>query len=208
MSGSTESGLNNLQQNQVWKIVISVGVAGFSLLSFLGYWGLEAFAEKKAKEAAIYAAREVAGSVAAEQVAGNILANPEFFTLIQDRLGDLPSNAVIAVSGVGCPSPGWKELSKAAGRYILGATSEVGRRPGDTGGQTQVRLEAIHLPPHDHRIPTVGSNQRVQNIQSVDAENLGDYEQHSRSTDSAGEGRPFEIIPPFIALTICERLPR
>ena len=127
----------------------------------------------------------------------------------------VPVGAVVAFdSEEGCPV-GWDLYDDAEGRFIVGVGrhsthNEYGNevppmRVGDIGGENQTRLVIPNIPSHDHQIPSRGSGSREEEwaLQATDQGEISD--RHRRMTSITGEGAPFDIMPPFIALLLCQK---
>ena len=128
-------------------------------------------------------------------------------------VGNLPTGAVIAFDRKnGCPD-GWEVHADARGRFIVG----VGRHSehnsygnkvaekniGDTGGENEIKLEIPHLPKHQHRNPSRGSNSNRE-VWALQATDKGEYGgNHARPTEIAGSDMPHENMPPYIAFHLC-----
>lgn len=124
---------------------------------------------------------------------------------IQRLTGGVPPGMVAAFDLAGTCPPGWVEFSDAAGRAIIGTGKGEGlsrRKYRDTGGEERKTLTIQELPPHTHaaNVSTGGY--------SFEHHKWNDRlpgERWKQETGSTGDGKPFDIMPPFIALTFCKK---
>lgn len=121
----------------------------------------------------------------------------------------VPAGTVAAFNLDSCPSPGWNPFQEGAGRVIVGTGQSEGgtsRSRGDTGGSETVTLTESQMPRHRHQNPTEGHNQPAREVWALRASNQGDYGgAHARPTQETGGGQPHPNMPPFVALTLCEK---
>lgn len=121
----------------------------------------------------------------------------------------VPGGAVLAFDGQ-CPNAneGWKPYAKAEGRFILG----VGTGPlngqvhiEQLGGAEEVQLMATHLPGHSHDVllssDTEGGGSGIRG-----ANNNSNGAQSRKRAVSEGEASPHNNMPPFVALTFCQKI--
>lgn len=124
---------------------------------------------------------------------------------IQHLAGGVPPGMVAAFDVQGACPTGWVEFSDASGRTIIGAGQGEGlskRKYRDTGGKEQKTLTIPELPPHTHpgNVSTGGfSFEHHKWNDRLPGQNW------KPETGSTGEGKPFDIMPPFIALTVCKK---
>lgn len=145
----------------------------------------------------------------------------------------LPAGAVVAFdrSDLGpdtCPS-GWKPFGEARARVIIGAGDPAlaHSTPKDVdigghqlqgypfrfpGGELNHQLTVAELPAHSHGIKMIAHSEYLRGTQGyAGLESVGRDASASdpggavRSTEPAGENKPFNIMPPFIALYFCKR---
>lgn len=128
----------------------------------------------------------------------------------------IPANAVIAVDDIdGCPA-GWDPFFDANGRVIVGASVERSKAEAlqryyrELDGSAFHSLSANELPVHSHNYTDMGVGYKAQpKYEGLDTEfrgssNVSLYHGQSK-TQSAGRGKPFDKMPPFIALYFCKK---
>ncbi len=120
------------------------------------------------------------------------------------------------------PGTTWEKLE---GRFLLGS-SGTETAAGDTGGAANVTLSVSNMPAHSHTgttntdgyhghsFPGRSSNgsygpSAESFASSDDARTLytdaGGYHTHSFTTNTAGGGQPFDIMPPYMAVNMWKR---
>jgi microcystin-dependent protein len=121
----------------------------------------------------------------------------------------VPSKAVVAFHAASCPD-GWKEVAFTKGRVIVGVGEGKGltsRHLLENGGEEQHKLTIEEMPRHKHVWRGVsnkkhdeygfeGSEQNVYKEPGSSIDNIG---------EAAGEGKPHNNMPPFVALLYCEK---
>jgi hypothetical protein len=126
----------------------------------------------------------------------------------------IPRNVVLAFDiREGCPSGGdWEEFKPAMGRFIIGAGKGEDLSPrefGIVGGQERYVLTRENLPPHSHEVyqhaGKIVGNTGVNGAGSADT-NLGSQVLPHTSGDGPGQSKPYDVIPPFIALIYCKKV--
>ena len=124
---------------------------------------------------------------------------------IQHLAGGVPPGMVAAFDLAGTCPAGWIEFSDAAGRTIIGTGQGEGlsrRKYRDAGGKEQKTLTISELPPHTHP-----GNVSIGGY-SFEHHKWNDRlpgEKWKQETGSTGDGKSFDIMPPFIALTFCKK---
>jgi len=143
------------------------------------------------------------------------------------ELRGTPEGAVIAVdSREKCPDP-WVEFTALSGRFILGQGE--GKTVNDRGGNSNITLLQNQLPPHEHPIDAVLTEEAFGSrrgwtdnsggwwpgrvwIRPSDQTDLGVQEPdrslkatRKTSIQSGETGRPIDVMPPYYVLRFCTR---
>jgi hypothetical protein len=119
----------------------------------------------------------------------------------------VPAGAVLAFY-TECPaSENWVPHYAAAGRFLLGAGFGEGLTPqalGKKGGKEQEVLSIEQMPKHSHDIKRgiVGDNN---NYAAFFNTHVSQTHPSPASTETAGDGQPLEIMPPFLAVSYCQK---
>ena len=122
----------------------------------------------------------------------------------------IPQGAVLAFDDGECPS-GWSPYERGVGRMIVGVGPANGlteRHLRQTGGREVITLEVSQLPSHRHTMGVGTSDTTTMTpVQPRLVHLLSDQYNKSGvpSTGYDGEGMPIEIMPPWIALTLCRK---
>ncbi len=118
------------------------------------------------------------------------------------------SRSVIAFRLDGeCPD-GWNEFTEAAGRVIVGVGAGAGLTPRglmQSGGEERHVLTVPNLPPHSHSETLSGGAGAGAGYLQTPNQSWGTNSPGvgSHMTGSTGDGKPFESMPPWIALRYC-----
>jgi len=151
------------------------------------------------------------------------------FLHIVDERASLPVGTVVAVDAAECPPGPWEPFAKGAGRVVVAAGSGKGlaqRRwsggDGTTGGEERVALTLAEMPSHSHPVEDPGHSHRVKwgshgpaqgpfVFERSDGDGgRPDPETRGSKTEivigSRGSNAPHENMPPYIVLTLCERI--
>lgn len=123
----------------------------------------------------------------------------------------------------GCP-PGWVRFKQGEGRFIVGSDADVEQEGEyllrDIGGAREYRLTPGQMPEHTHGVrdeghshqePWVSGNVRPDGTLGWGG-SRGDHGRTSTGTqtsniaiETTGEGKPYSVMPPFIALYLCKK---
>ena len=95
----------------------------------------------------------------------------------------------------------WEQVSE--GRFLIGAGGSYSA--GNTGGNSSVKLTTNEMPRHQHAITLLQSGANSGSLTSVSAGN-GQGSSRAVNTDWQGGGAPFSIIPPYLAVTVWQRI--
>lgn len=135
--------------------------------------------------------------------------NPDFIKAIASFIDPLPADLVVAsLTPCGNLQSGkWSRYEAASGRFILGESQQypIGR----PGGEAEVSLNNLQLPDHDHRFTNKflahapGSNFQQSGIQGNHGNTGFVHFENRERTFNAGEGRPHNNMPPYVALYFC-----
>jgi hypothetical protein len=152
---------------------------------------------------------QVATAPSIKDVAAEI--RPEVTKTISTKRGVvIPHGAVLAFDALECPD-GWSLFDRAAGRMIVGVGQGkmlTERNLRQTGGREQVTLGLEELPEHRHSMGVGTSDTTAMTpVQPRLVHLLPD--QYNKNgvpfTGAEGHSRPFDIMPPWIALTLCRK---
>lgn len=150
---------------------------------------------------------------------------------LPDVIGLVPKGSVLAFNLENCPT-GWSEFKEAWGRFVIGAVkeSDLGKIPGDfrvdssgagllerpfrkPGGEQAHVLSISEMPTHNHGGSTGGSSNG--NYVEFPAKHgtTGSFSgnvpfstsDHIHSIPSQGESQAHENMPPYIALSYCQK---
>lgn len=116
---------------------------------------------------------------------------------------DAPARAVLAFNSDQCPA-GWEPFAQASGRVIVGSGVGEGLTPRifrEEGGAERVALTIAELPPHNH-----GPSISPRGGQDLSSDSRGREGAVEREPRDVGRGEPHENMPPYIVLTICEKV--
>jgi hypothetical protein len=120
----------------------------------------------------------------------------------------IPKGTVAAFDLEKCPD-GWSNFNEGAGRVILGIGQGKGlseRKLRDEGGQEKVGLVEAQIPRHFHYVPARGGGRNIPKTWALQAANKGNWgPPHARQTDTRGDNKPHENMPPFITLRFCKK---
>ena len=126
---------------------------------------------------------------------------------------NVPHSAIVAFDSNECPA-GWRRFARGAGRVIVGTGrhsqfDEYGNElapwtHGTDGGSRSHQLVTAEMPVHAHTyVFSTGRNSPQHVDQSPDEFGYKNLPNHP--TGSAGGGEPHNNMPPFLALSLCER---
>ena len=120
----------------------------------------------------------------------------------------VPAGAVVFFKDSECPNS-WRSMDRVEGRFLMAAGGRFGH--GSTGGGT-VALELENIPPHKHKMKhrpqASGGWNSLTNWTSSEGK-LATTGPVSRGQPDLGEkdvhrvAEPFEVIPRYLALTLC-----
>jgi hypothetical protein len=149
-------------------------------------------------------------------------------TFIADIAGGVPQGAVMAFDlPSGCPT-GWSVLDRGISRVIIGASPLHGSsvpnfdkngkllsaRPYQAdGGEEAHVLPLDEMPAHDHGLKISQSSEflRENGNHFLATISVGrdtqrtDTKEPLRFSESVGNGKPFGVMPPFLALPFCKK---
>jgi hypothetical protein len=146
---------------------------------------------------------------------------------LPDLVGGVPRGAVLAIDlPGGCPH-GWSMFGGGISRTIVGAVEvnttnvanlDVNEKPLHarpyhlTGGEEKHTLTIAEIPSHDHGIQILQHSEYLrQNTGYPGTDTVGRDAQRNdpkwpvRYTDAVGEGKAYNVMPPFIALYYCRK---
>ncbi|MCJ0884338.1 hypothetical protein MTR11_21900 [Vibrio sp. CCB-PB317] len=140
---------------------------------------------------------------------------PLMFNKVVDTYVVTPPKSVIAFNNVECP-PGWELFQQAEHRFILGAGKK--EKLGSLGGSEFHTHSVEEMPKHSH-------GYRNSMVASSNHEGKPEFERYSglkgtefkgdasptlyhvsSETKEIGAGKPHKSLPPYLALTYCQKL--
>jgi len=132
--------------------------------------------------------------------------------------GGTPSGTIAAFNLGACPT-GWVSVPGLAGRTVIGTGQGVGltdRTAGETGGEEKHTMTVAELVPHEHT-----STYWVSQVRAGDTGNYwnvlqgasnwdsggagGPFTTWTPESSSTGQGQPFNVMMPWVALTYCQK---
>jgi len=134
----------------------------------------------------------------------------------------VPPGAVMAFDLAACP-PGWTALAQAAGRSIVGVNAGgnglSARALGATVGEEQHTMTVAEMPSHSHALVlndytpgscglwTINWNPGTLAACSTNSSPplLGGGLQNGMTVQLSGNGAPFNVMPPSLALLYCKK---
>ena len=121
----------------------------------------------------------------------------------------VPSGAVMAFDVASCASipGGWSDYAPAQGRFIIGSTGNQTTYPaGKTGGTDSHKLNVNELPSFSTSITLpVGGNEHDNEADQNPGHTVTSESNHTYSSSFLGTNNAFSIMPPWVALTYCEK---
>lgn len=117
----------------------------------------------------------------------------------------------------GCPS-GWTEDPRFSGRVVVAAGNGAGLTPrtfGDRAGQETYQLDVTQMPRHRHNFETaqqvvIHTTQATErygiNGAGTGAPEVAKGQTGFEGGGSDGKSKPYDVMPPFIALQLCRRI--
>ena len=139
------------------------------------------------------------------------------------RSEHIPAGAVMAFD-IPCPKPDWTEYTDASGRVVIGTGGPTSRplKSRNETGETR-KLTERELPVHNHAVYPHAAGEELMKIPNPapnpsppigwafgagaeDKNPGGTYVKATSRTGSAGEGKEFDIMPPFVALNYCRKV--
>lgn len=125
---------------------------------------------------------------------------------------EFPRNAIVAFAQEDCPSDsGWQRYENGKGRFIAGIGRHTENDPygnpveplkfGETGGNRTHRLSLEEMPKHTHRY-TFSSGRESPSKTDTTPREFG-LKDTDEATSPAGQDRPHNNMPPYIALSLC-----
>ncbi len=123
---------------------------------------------------------------------------------------ELPAGSVLFFNdGNGSCPDGWRPMDRVGGRFLMAANERFSH--GSTGGGA-VTLRLENIPPHKHKMKhfpmSQGKSNSLTNWTSSKGK-LATTGPVSRGTPHLGHedvhsvAEPFDVIPPYLALTLC-----
>ncbi len=127
--------------------------------------------------------------------------------------GGVPKGAVIAFADAptgdlrrNCMDFGedWVNFPASEGKFILGAgtVDNYDYQSGDTGGNPVISLDIQNMPEHNHSLVNGTVGHRI----GGGDDNIGWGGSTVVNTHFAGEGQPFDNMPPYLILTYCKKI--
>ena len=182
------------------------GAAVVGLAAILAFWGLTNW---RTIPSAVE--MEVEKQIGAETRAKIDEAERKASSILEASALVIPKGAVVAFQLPECPD-GWSPYEEAAGRTVIGVGEGddlTARALNEMGGAETVKLETKHMPAHSHFPESKDASfivflrEKVGNMKSNPKEDS--WWNYDSKTREAGEDKPHENMPPFVALLYCRR---
>lgn len=141
--------------------------------------------------------------------------------IIMDTL--LPIGGVIITNDPNDPRLAYGEWRQIEGRFIFAASDSID--VDSEGGSDAVELAIDNMPPHTHNATVSEAGSHKHNVKIVEAEEskvaegdaaslavadgeTGEAGSHSHdiTISSAGKGEPFDVMPPYVAKLVYQRI--
>lgn len=140
--------------------------------------------------------------------------------IIMDTL--LPIGGVIITNDPNDPRLAYGEWKQIEGRFVFAANDSID--VDSEGGSETVKLTIDNMPKHTHEATVSESGSHKHSVKTVEAESkmaegdaasisvsdgeTGEAGNHSHviTISSAGKGQPFDVMPPYVAKLVYQRI--
>ncbi|HHX8512517.1 TPA: hypothetical protein ACVO12_004786 [Vibrio diabolicus] len=123
----------------------------------------------------------------------------------------IPTGVIAGFDAPSCPK-GWSKYTQANARFLLGSGKSDGlntRYLNQSGGVEQYALTVRELPKHSHisavAQPDSSLGTSKQSQHATGGKHYNNFPTPSL-TSTEGQGKPFNIMPPFIVVTFCKKI--